>query len=92
MNLISKIGMFGGVLAMFVALAACGTSTRTTSYSATVVTPVTPYYVTSSTTYRTKVYKRRACVGKSYYYQRYCPSSWKATGYRSCYPKRYNCW
>ena len=92
MKLISKIGMFSGITAIFFALAACGTTTRTSSYTATVVSPVTPYYVTTATTYRTSVVKRRTCVGQSYYYQTFCPSNWRVTGYRSCYPKRYSCW
>ena len=92
MKIISKFAVGLGLASLMVLLSACGTTARTTSYSATVVTPVTPYYTTTTTTYRTRVYRKKSCVGQTYYYQNYCPESWRNTGYRSCSPKRYYCW
>ena len=93
MKLLSKIGLFCGITTACLALVACGgTTTRTTTYTANVVTPVVPYTVTTTTTYRTKVYKRPTCVDKSYYNQTYCTNSWQVTGYRNCGSKQYTCW
>ena len=91
LKVVSRLLLAAGIVLI---AAGCATVREPTYvYSDTMVVPVDRTYVTTTTkTYTTRVFRTKYCVGQNYYYTNFCPTSWRGTGYRACYPQRYYCW